>query len=231
MQLLEVTELAGVRSAVIMMKHRESPVRFLLFPMVHIGESQFYEAVAARLRSCRLVVVEGVGGSPRVSLLTLSYRWVRHSRRHDLIVDDIDYAGLGVPIVRPDLEGAEFDRGWSELPRRSRLLVGLLIPVVALYMLVFSDRSFLARHLELDYEPSEDEPRTPEAFEAVHRLLLDRRDKLLMRELVSIHERHGTEPIEVAVVWGAEHMRAVIRGLKALGYQPYGTDWLTVFRF
>ncbi|MBC6456400.1 hypothetical protein [Actinomadura sp. HBU206391] len=232
MQLIEVTELAGVRSAVIVMKRRGSPMRFVLFPMLHVGEQHFYEAVAARVRSCQIVVTEGViGDSSRADAITRIYRWIRFSRRHDLVVQDVDYDALGVPSVRPDMTAAEFDRRWGEIPLRARLLIYFLVPLFALYLLMFSDRRFLARHLELDLELSDAELSTSELIDAMEEVIVDQRDRLLMRALVSIHEERHTEPIDVAVVWGAGHMRAVVRGLKALGYQPCGTDWLTVFRF
>jgi hypothetical protein len=44
-QILEVTEI-GLRSAVIRLKHREKPMQFLIFPMLHMAHEGFYRELA-----------------------------------------------------------------------------------------------------------------------------------------------------------------------------------------
>ncbi|WP_433384065.1 hypothetical protein ACQPZX_23070 [Actinoplanes sp. CA-142083] len=58
MQIVEVS-VVGVRSAVLQLKRADTPLRFHFFPMVHIGEPDFYACVADRLRRCDLIVAEG----------------------------------------------------------------------------------------------------------------------------------------------------------------------------
>src|SRR5262245_186067 len=41
-QILEVTELGGVRSAVRLFRHPVTPLTFELYPMVHAGETSFF---------------------------------------------------------------------------------------------------------------------------------------------------------------------------------------------
>ena len=120
MQIIEQS-IAGVRSAVLRLTRRETPLRFELYPMVHIGEPAFYAAVSRRLRRCDLVVAEGVGSTSAGSLLTMSYRLPARFERSGLVVEDIDYASLGVPVLNPDLSGAEFEAGWRELPPMPRV--------------------------------------------------------------------------------------------------------------
>ena len=60
MQIVEVTDF-GVRSAVLRLTRRDTPLRFEIFPMVHVGEAAFYDAVTERLRRCDLIVAEGIG--------------------------------------------------------------------------------------------------------------------------------------------------------------------------
>src|SRR4051812_2972494 len=103
MQIIEVTGM-GVRSAVINLQRRETPLRFVLFPMVHIGRPEFFAAVGARAGRCALVVAEGRGRSqPKVTLPGLAYRLLRRHRRSRLVIQDIREDTLGVPVVRPDL--------------------------------------------------------------------------------------------------------------------------------
>ena len=47
--------------------------------------------------------------------------------------------------------------------------------------------------------------------------------------LCRLHEERGGESIEVAVVYGAAHVPAVVRGLlNRYRYRPRGAEWLTV---
>jgi hypothetical protein len=58
MQFIE-SSIIGLRSAVTTFTHPATPLRFVLFPMVHVGEQQFYDEVAARVRLCQVIVAEG----------------------------------------------------------------------------------------------------------------------------------------------------------------------------
>lgn len=60
MQIVEVTELSA-RCAVLTVRHREKPLRFVVFPMLHVAQPAFSREVTRRLRVLDLVVVEGVG--------------------------------------------------------------------------------------------------------------------------------------------------------------------------
>ncbi|MFB6395721.1 hypothetical protein [Polymorphospora lycopeni] len=57
MQIIEVGML-GVRASVLRLTRRDTPLRFDVFPMVHIGEPAFYTAVADRLRRCDLILAK-----------------------------------------------------------------------------------------------------------------------------------------------------------------------------
>lgn len=61
MQYIEASVI-GVRSAVITLKRRATPLRFVLIPMVHVAEPDFYREVASLAGECALIVAEGRGG-------------------------------------------------------------------------------------------------------------------------------------------------------------------------
>ncbi|MFD0851877.1 hypothetical protein ACFQ07_06575, partial [Actinomadura adrarensis] len=95
MQFIE-TSVIGVRSAMITLGRRTTPLRFVLFPMVHVGERSFYDEVAARASSCDLIVAESSpnDGAP------MQLRMAR--LRLDDLVDQmvaLDLEALGVPII------------------------------------------------------------------------------------------------------------------------------------
>ena len=230
MQIIEVSAV-GVRSAVITLSREPTPLRFFLFPMVHLGTPAFYQAVTARVGECDLVVAEGVGKTLITRALTLAYRLPGRSRRLDLVVQRIDFASLGIPVIRPDITTEQFRKRWRAIPVLPRLAVWCLVPPFAVGLRLFGTRRFIGRFLSLD-----DQPRWADQadgrFGSLFELLVQHRDELLLDALASIHEAHGAEPVTVAVVYGAGHMPAVIHGmLDRYGYQPRGAEWLTIFDF
>jgi hypothetical protein len=54
------------------------------------------------------------------------------------------------------------------------------------------------------------------------------RDRRLLVALYRIHEARGDEAIEVAIVYGAGHVPAIVHGLVSLGYRPRAGEWLVV---
>jgi hypothetical protein len=228
MQLLEAG--MGLRSAVIELRRPGGSLRFVLFPMVHIGEPSFYEAVMEQLRGCDVVVAEGIQGRSRAaSMLTRSYRLVKRGRL-GLVTQNLDLGSLDIPVVRPDVSGGDFDQGWRGVSALRRLLIWLVLPVFILVVFLFGTRARLAGHLHLDDDHGLGG--YVEGFEDVDKVLSDDRDRLLVDALAAIHETRGTEPLRVAVVYGAQHMIAVVHVLSArLGYVPRTGDWLTVFDY
>lgn len=234
MQLIEVS-VAGVRSAVITLEAGGTPLRIVLFPMVHLGAPGYYRAVTDRLARCGLVVAEGISRPPAsVRALTLAYRLPgRRHRNRGLTSQDIDYAALpGIPVVRPDMSGRDFRRHWRGVPAAERLAAWVLVPPVALAMALRGTRRTFGRHLSLDDLPSFQDEQVRHLAPGLTRAILDERDILLTECLAGICRDHAAERMDVAVVWGADHMPAVTRELfRQFGYRPRSAEWLTVFDF
>ncbi|MEU1620392.1 hypothetical protein ABZ479_24205 [Streptomyces sp. NPDC005722] len=229
MQYIEVTELAGVRSAVIRFRSRGTALVFELYPMIHLAEPAFYEAVTARLRAtCDLVIAEGVRGSTVTRALTRSYRSLSGSERLGLVVQDIDFTTLGVPVICPDMRGEEFDERWRRLPLRERAAIAALVPAYVAGMRLLGTRRFLARHMRLEDLPVDDEEETELRTDD---LVLHQRDRLLIDAVTHLHRSRAgrTEPFTAGILYGAAHMPAVTTALMDLGYTPAGGQWLTVF--
>ena len=233
MQIIEASVI-GVRSAVITFRRPATPMQIVLFPMLHLGTKGFYKAVNSRLRSCQLVVAEGIRGrSAATSLMTMSYRLLGRSRRLGLVVQDLHLDTLGVPVIWPDMTGKELDSRWrTAVPRLHRLLIIPAVPLFAAGMLLFGTRRVLGRYLALDDLPTREQEMTEAAFEDIDKVIVHDRDALVIEALTSIHKERSTEPISVAVVYGAGHMPAVAAMLVArLGYQARSAEWLTVFDY
>lgn len=232
MQFIEVS-LTGVRSAMITLQAPGTPMRFILFPMVHLGTERYYQSVTARLADCDLIVAEGIAGrSASTRALTLAYRLPARSRRLALTVQDIDHTSLGIPVICPDLTARQFRAGWRSVPVLHRLAVWCLVPLFGLAFAVLGTRRTLSSYMSTDDLPTYLDDQVRQAIPELTGLILDHRDALLVDSLASLFEERHAEQIDVAVVYGAEHMRAVTRELlRRYGYRPRSAAWLTIFDF
>ncbi|MFB9333347.1 hypothetical protein [Actinoplanes octamycinicus] len=200
----------------------------MLVPTVHIGRPDYYRQIARRLVQCRLIVAETYDGPSSTGLAYVTaMRLTLQPQARDLVHQDIDYRSLGVPTVWPD--------GHPSPGRRDRLPVSgwadlaFLVPYLTVTMAV-GGRNWLLRR---NFEVSDDSDLRLARIGWLNRMFLDDRDKLLVAELERIHAEHRDEPGEVAVVYGAAHMPAVVQALAGrLGYRPLrGGDWLTAIDF
>ncbi len=120
MQYIEASVI-GVRSAVITLKRRATPLRFVLVPMVHVAEPGFYREVAALAGECALIVAEGAPSRyAPMQVLMATLRW-------DGLVDQItslDLESLGVPghwePFTPSASTSRPRSRWCSGPRTSR---------------------------------------------------------------------------------------------------------------
>jgi hypothetical protein len=235
MQIMEVDDRA-VRAAVWTFQHPINCPRFVLFPMAHVAEPAFYENVTARVGRSDLAVVEGIVGKSRHAKTIVSINDLVARMDHlGLVVQNIDYRAMSIPLVRPDKTGEAFDRVWRRAPVWHRLLLRACRLAVAFG----SVRRQVTRRLFADVLDAQVGSMNVsieyEKYDRVARRVSDslssinERDRLLVQALTSIHEERSQESIVVAVVYGAAHMPAVVRHLQTLGYQSTECEWLTVF--
>ena len=230
MQIIEVTDLA-VRSAVIRLRRPKAPLVFVLYPMVHVAQAAFYAEVTRRLRAANVVVREGIKPGRRPSILsgalTMTYRITRFNPRLKLVTQKIPYATLRAEIVEPDVTDDEFRAGWRGIRLGWRILLYAAVPVVMLARLLGGTRSMWDKTTEVgDLVSAEDSSDMTDAFDAV---TLGERDRRLLAALAGLHDEHADEAIEIAVVYGADHIPAVVHGLsERYGYKARSADWLTV---
>jgi hypothetical protein len=221
----------NVRSAVYRLKKDGSALEFLLFPMIHVGSTEFYEEISRRLASCDLILAEGVK-SRRANLLTLSYRIVKHIRRMELVTqqDGMRIESFRAKILHTDIDGAVFDERWSSLPISLRVQLLVLVPLFVVYFFLFGTREMLAENIALDDLPSSEEILSDdEDFEALDSLIVDERDRILIEHLTKL-EDHQMEAKQIGIVYGAGHMRSTIRFLmQKLNYRVAKAEWVKVF--
>ncbi|MCI0664389.1 MAG: TraB/GumN family protein, partial [Acidobacteria bacterium] len=207
-------------------------LEFLLFPMIHVGSKEFYDEVSRRLAACDLILAEGVN-SRKAHLLTLSYRIVKKIRRMDLVTqrDGMKISSFRDKIINSDMEGRAFDEHWSALPLGLKAQLFLFLPIYVANLFLFGTREKLAEHMATEDLPSSDEILLQdENFEKLDTLLLDERDQRLISHIQMLYDSHQRDRKIVGVVYGALHMRNVIRFLlSGLNYRVAGAEWVTVF--
>lgn len=227
MQVVEVTGLS-VRSAVISMWRRETPLKFALFPVFHVASPAFYRQVRARLRDCDLILAEGVGG-PALSVAgpAVLSRLAPRLRRNGLALqDESTLLPDGVAVVRPDPGGAQHE---AKAPPGSKHGLGVFAaPLAGLRFAIRGPRMFFGEDLKVgelsfthgtEYFKAADPPAGAG----------EQCDEQLHAALGRIHREHAGEPITVGVVYGARRIPAIARDLNAnLGYRLREAEWLTV---
>lgn len=231
MQIVESSAWA-LRTARLSLRSPRSDIRVTLFPMVHVGEPDFFQTVYADAFSHDVVLVEGVQ-SPVTRRVTRSYRWIEGSKTMNLMVQPPypSQASCRARIVHADLSGEEFAKVWLETPFWLRALVNTAAPVVGAWCRWFGSRKTLAKELSLDDLPSREEilEFSPETV-ALSRAIMHARDVCLLERLSEQLGDPCPAVRRLAIVYGAHHMRAVLRELiHRHGYHVEGADWLTVF--
>lgn len=229
MQIIESTPW-GVRSARLTLRHPTGGSQVVLFPMIHVGEAAFYRAVYEDAFRQDVVLVEGLR-SPVATRITRSYRWLAGSRTLNLTIQPAypPQAASKAKIVHADLSASEFHKHWRQVPLWLRVFVYLGAPAIGLWFRIFGTREKLASRMALDDAVSEYELLNwdPE-LGLLDRAILEARDIGLVHEL-NQHLIPSEAPISVAVVYGAAHMRAVLRYLAGQGYTCTDASWMTVF--
>ena len=225
-QILEDSML-GLRTARMLFRHRDRPASVTLFPMVHVGEQAFYEATHTDAFSHDVTLVEGVK-SPVVRHLTRSYRWIDFRRLGLVLQPKAPPQGeVASRIVHADLSTDEFHREWRRLPRLLRATIFLLAPWIGLRRRFAASRETLAHKMSLeDRRSSEEVLRWSVTTERLDRSIIEARDRRLLECLAA--ELDGAER-RIAIVYGARHMRAVIRDLTGRGFYCAESRWQTIF--
>lgn len=225
MQFLEWS-VAGLRSARWVYRDVERDLSVTLYPMVHLGEAAFYEAVYADAATHDAVVLEGIGGGV-ARRLTRSYRWIAPGRL-GLVVQprfDREHGRL----IRGDLDPEAFEAIWRAAPRSERWSFEIAATGFGLWQRLKATRASLGRGLcTTDLRDRDTILSWSERNAPMLEALLSERDAALgnaMRGLFQESEGSGT----IAVVFGAGHMGALSHLLIGEGFRPVESTWLTVF--
>ena len=201
--------------------------------MVHVGEPDFYRRVYEDACGHDVVLIEGIN-SPITTRVTRSYRWMLASKRLNLSLQPRfpQASATGLQVVHADLTAGEFHAAWAKVPLWIRWLIYVAAPVVGLRRKMSATRRMLAKNLAMDDQPSQKESVnwSPEAA-ALTGAILDARDVRLIQRLEEELDHPSGGARRIAIVYGAMHMRAVLRAVTTRQRQYYANsaDWLTVW--
>lgn len=228
MQFIESSAL-GLRAARYTFTSPDSPWSVTIFPMIHIGEPGFFRSVYDGAFAHDLVLAEGVR-SPVTRRVTRSYRWI--GSRLGLIVQPRypPPEAVSARIVNADLNRDEFHSEWRQVPLWLRLAVYIAAPLIGLRLRWFGSRETIAKRAALEDCLSSDEilswdPQTA----ALQRSIVNARDVRLIEHLDQELSRRCPQGCRMAIVYGASHMRAVVRELRRRGFRAGKGEWHTVF--
>lgn len=133
-------------------------------------------------------------------------------------------------MIHADLAGEEFERHWRKVRLPMRLLIYAMAPLYALRPRWFGTRASIAKVHGLEDLTSRDETlRWSADYAAMGDALLLARDDRLLDVMGRYLDRKSATKRRLAIVYGAQHMRAVIRELSKRGFQAVKSDWMTVF--
>ena len=229
MQIIESTPF-GVRSAIYRLETDDTAPDFIIFPMLHIATPDFYKQISCRLDHCDLILMEGVR-SRITSLITLSYRLFANSTRLGLVSQShMEISHLKDRLIHADVTQDAFERRWWGQETWLRFLLPVIAPIFGLYMRFFGTRKDIARVAKLNLRKSRNEVlEDVEPLEVIE-TILDWRDKRLIRVIDQHRLDRNNADLCIAIVFGAQHMRAVIGHLISThGYRVTKAEWETVF--
>lgn len=217
----------GLRTAQMVFRSRASPVAVSLYPMVHVGDASFYEEVYDEAFAHDVVLLEGIN-SPVSRNLTRSYRWINFQKLGLVIQPKSPpQESAAARIVHADLTAEEFHRHWREVPLLLRWALGFAAPLYGIYRRIFSSRESLAQNMCLEDRKSAEELLSwSPKFEPMTAAILDVRNRRLIQCLRA--ELEEDKKKRVAIIYGAQHMRAVLRELVDRGFQSSDARWQTI---
>ena len=230
MQILEAS-MMGLRSARLQFRSHDSSATVTLFPIVHVGEERFYAEVYADALGHDVLMFEGQKAKVGRNF-TRSYRWIDLKKLGLVLQPKLPEGdSVGCRLVWADLEPDEFMREWRKVPWYWRAVFAVIAPLLGLHRRFFGSRERLAKRMSLDdLRSSEETMRWTPNIELFERGILEARDERLIERLSAELDRDGTPEMAVAIVYGARHMRAVIRELTRRGFRCAEARWMTIFK-
>lgn len=229
MQYLE-SSYVGLRSAFHELESDKASPRFVVLPMVHIGDKSFYDEVSCRLNGCQAIIYEGVQGF-RSKLLTQAYRITAQKRSLNLALqhDEIRIEDHEAHKIHADISSEGFEANWRSLPWLQQVGLTILAPLYGFWTYLFATRESLARGKSTDSLSNAYALRKGESAVAIRDVILTKRDEIIVSQIDKYIEDCKGESKTAAILFGAGHMPAIVSHLsEKYGYSSKRAEWISV---
>ncbi|OJJ21573.1 hypothetical protein BKI52_13600 [marine bacterium AO1-C] len=217
-----------VRVAVYHFTKLNSPHQFITFPMIHIGEPQFYQEVARRLAQCDIVLYEGITAKKGIFAIK-SYESIAKHLGLSLQREELKKKGLEhVEFIHADLSKQEFEGYWKKIPLHQRMFFNSITFLAYIYTLTQSTRADLVKDNNINLRDE-----VPNLFgkqKKIDDLILRRRDQRLIHHMERQIKIYANTPKVIGIVYGARHIQTIMQYLlDQQGYTVKDADWITAF--
>ena len=229
MQFLESSYI-GLRSALHELESEKLSPRFLVIPMVHIGDRSFYDEVSNRLSGCQTIIHEGVPGF-RSRLLTQAYRITTRKRSLNLVQqrDEVRLDDHDARKIHADVSSKGFATNWRELPWMQQIGLLVLAPLYGLWTYLFSTRESIAKGRSRDSLSNAYALRNDDSAVAIRDVFVTKRDEFIVSQIDKYLDENQNNNEVAAILFGAGHMPAIISHLsEKYGYLSKKAEWVSV---
>ena len=204
----------------------DTKLKVTTYPMVHIGDQQYYDRLSADLARCQYALIEGVSwrsGDAKRPLYDLVARNLGMvAQEHALKVP--------APVVRIDIDmlRSEFRIRLFSLPLR---YIATIVLLRRLLWLLTLPRGFRVEAVRLGIL-RKSRKRSRDEETPLSQLIVGSRDRRIVENLVKFYREHGQMEVPgyAGIVFGAAHMPAISLGLQQLGFQVGTRRWVEVLR-
>ena len=208
-----------------------------LFPMVHIGDKEFYETVLKKISKCDIILLEGVGGAASKGLEKF-YNLAERNPKLGLTFQKniIQMDALRGEVIQADVLASDFNKKMKQMPFFVKLKLLLAMTFLGTYFRYFATRkefcNELGAHLEAELRITQDKAsRNDAAWQKAKEVILDWRDTHLIDKLNEELEKTLSGSKNIAIVYGAAHMKAVKEHLiNNKRYEVDAIEWLNVIK-
>lgn len=223
----------NVRSAIYTLSNSKSPVKFIIFPMIHVGSKQYYDEIRFRLNKCDYIVFESVK-SVIIDYVTWSYKIIEKIKRFNLVTQKyLDIRPFNKKLIHGDISEKEFNESWFSIPILFKLKLLMTIPFYVIFLILFGTKEFITRRLQTeDLLSRNDILNRDNESENYYKTIVDIRDEKVIQKIDEFCSKHTANEVTVGIVYGAKHMRAITHFLlSSLGYRIKNSEWIIVFDF
>lgn len=214
-----------------MVNPEDKKVKIRLLPMVHIGSKKYYQEVEKYLEISDIILFEGNSfKSWKVKINNNE----RTAKKLNLVTQlkELNLSQYKHKLINADYDQKSGAKSWKNLSFLDKLKYNVIFPI----WIYFQDRNltrlkfakYFMRSIqdqELIYGPFMDNK------EKIKKFVHENRDKRVFEELEKLLQKEFSKETQIAVVYGAGHMKSISRYLMdKKNYKSLNAEFIEVFK-